>query len=67
MPIFDLSNDDLLPVEQKNFATEKELQTLIEKKALHEQRLWGRSLTLDIQGARSAFAVRCNVSPWQDN
>ena len=31
MPIFDLSNDDLLPVEQKNFATEKELQTLIEK------------------------------------
>ena len=39
MPIFDLSNDDLLPVEQKNFATEKELQTLIEKKALHEN-LW---------------------------
>lgn len=31
MPIFDLSNDDLLPVEQKNFAAEKELQTLIEK------------------------------------
>jgi len=30
MPIFEIVNDRLLPVEQKNFALEKELQTLIE-------------------------------------
>jgi len=30
MPIFEISNNKLLPVEQKNFALEKELQTLIE-------------------------------------
>ena len=31
MPIFDISGDTLSAVEQKNFALEKELQTLIEK------------------------------------
>lgn len=31
MPIFDISGDKLSAVEQKNFALEKELQTLIEK------------------------------------
>lgn len=31
MPIFEISNDKLFPVEQKNFALEKELQLLIEK------------------------------------
>jgi predicted transport protein len=30
MPIFEISKNKLLPVEQKNFALEKELQTLIE-------------------------------------
>ncbi len=30
MPIFEISNDKLIPVEQKNFALEKELQNLIE-------------------------------------
>ncbi len=30
MPIFEISNNKLLPVEQKNFALEKELQNLIE-------------------------------------
>lgn len=30
LPIFEISKDKLLPVEQKNFAFEKELQTLIE-------------------------------------
>ncbi len=31
MPIFEISNNKLLPVEQKNFALEKELQNLIEE------------------------------------
>jgi len=31
MPIFEISKNKLLPVEQKNFALEKELQSLIEK------------------------------------
>ncbi len=30
MPIFEISNNKLPPVEQKNFSLEKELQTLIE-------------------------------------
>jgi len=30
VPIFEISNDKLIPVEQKNFALEKELQSLIE-------------------------------------
>ena len=31
MPIFEISKNNLLPVEQKNFSSEKELQTLIEE------------------------------------
>jgi hypothetical protein len=31
MPIFDISGDKLSAVEQKNFALEKDLQSLIEK------------------------------------
>ena len=30
MPIFEISKNKLLPVEQKNFVLEKELQSLIE-------------------------------------
>ena len=30
MPIFEISSNKLLPVEQKNFSLEKELQNLIE-------------------------------------
>ncbi|WP_417315904.1 hypothetical protein [Cycloclasticus pugetii] len=31
MPIFDISGDQLSAVEQRNFALEKDLQTLIER------------------------------------
>jgi hypothetical protein len=31
MPLFEMSGENLVPVEQANFALEKELQTLIER------------------------------------
>lgn len=31
MPLFEMSGENLVPVEQSNFALEKELQTLIER------------------------------------